>query len=469
MTSSKSKPTILFVNPVSQLRRGFTINRATRNQPLALGILASLTPEYYRIKLIDENFRHFRPYDADLVALTAFTANAPRAYQIAKYYRQKGIPVVMGGIHASLCPEEALNYVDAVVVGEAESVWPQVTSDFENGKLKPRYEVAVHRQVKQPLPRRDLFHPGYIAASVQTSRGCPLNCSFCSVSAFNGRHYRFRPIEEIVEELRNVPQNYVFFVDDNIIGYSSESRERAGLLFEAIIRSGIRKHWISQASINFADDPELVKLAARSGCRMVFIGVESELPKQLHEAGKTLNLHKGVDNYNEVFRKIHRQGIGVIAGYIFGWDSDTPETMNQRVKHIRASKADSFQISVLTPLPGTRLYTEMKRHDRFIYSNYPDDWQRYDFTEMVVKHPHMSSDNFNSYMKKSLAGIYSYRHILRNFFRTWIITRRWITALMLGLNFYHYRRIFYGEGSLIKDDNPSQFLPKTMDMPDLKL
>lgn len=357
----------------------------------------------------------------------------------------------MGGIHASLCTDEALKYVDSVVVGEAEQVWKKVIADFEKSHLQRVYKAEHLAEIHQVLPRRDLFHPAYIAASVQTSRGCPLNCSFCSVTAFNGRQYRFRPIDDVVEELCQIPQRYIFFVDDNIIGYTAESKERAARLFEAIIKSGIKKHWISQASVNFADDPDLLKLAARSGCRMVFLGLESELPEQLKQGGKWHNIKTAPLQYSPIFKKIHAVGIGVIAGYIFGWDTDTPEAMRNRLRYLLSSKADSFQISVLTPLPGTRLYDTLSKENRLIYTDYPEDWKRYDFTELVIRHPSMSPEQFQKNMKHVLSSIYSPVRIILNFFTTLLLTRKWRTAIMLGLNYYHYRRIFLREGVKINN------------------
>jgi len=432
----------LLINPGSRYRQGFRINRATRNQPLSLGILAALCPPHYHIKIIDENFRQFRYYDADLVAITAFTATAPRAYEIARLYREKGIPVVIGGIHASLLPEEAGRYADVVVTGEAESVWREVLSDFEAGRLKPVYNAGIEPLIRQPLPRRDLFHPAYIAASVQTSRGCPMDCSFCSVSAFNGRHYRFRPIADVLDELECIPQDYVFFVDDNITGYSTASRDRAGELFEGILSRGIRKTWISQAGINFADDEKLLRLAARSGCRMIFLGVETEGEEQLIEAGKVLNLKKGVDSYNAVFKKIQKHGIGVIGGFIYGWDSETPETMQRRTRFIRQSNASSFQVSVLTPLPGTRLFDKYRSEGRLLYNDFPDDWKRYDYYELVTKHPIMDAVVFEKEMQIALKRIYAPWQVLKKTLLTLFFSGKWVTASILGLNYWHYRRIF---------------------------
>jgi radical SAM superfamily enzyme YgiQ (UPF0313 family) len=436
------RKTLLLINPANQLRQGFLINRATRNQPLSLGIIAALTPPGWKIKILDENFRAFKYYEADLVGITAFTSTAPRAYEIAAIYRAKGIKTVMGGIHASMVPEEAMQYVDAVVEGEAEPVWAQVIADYESGSLKKLYKSAFAKEISQPKPRRDLFHPGYICAGIQTTRGCPMNCSFCSVSAFNGQHYRFRPVEEVLDELEEVPQKFVFFVDDNIIGQSRESKERARQLFEGIIRRGIKKIWLSQSSINFADDEELLKLAYRSGCRMIFLGIEAESEDQLMEANKKLNLSRGAKTYKHVFRTIQKHGIGVIAGFIFGWDSDTAETIMQRARFAIKCGADSFQTSVLTPLPGTKLFDKIAKENRLLYTNFPNDWQRYDYFEPTIKHPSIPAGMLDEFITRAIAKIFAPRNIILRNLKTLWNTRSLVATWILALNYWHYRNIF---------------------------
>jgi radical SAM superfamily enzyme YgiQ (UPF0313 family) len=436
------KKTLLLINPANPLRPGFHINVETRNQPLSLGIIAALTPDHWKIKIIDENFRPFRYYDADLVGLTAFTSTAPRAYEIAAQYRARGIKTVMGGIHASMLPNECVQYVDSVVIGEAEPIWGQVLQDFESGNLQQLYRSPITPDIRQPMPRRDLFHPGYVCAGIQTTRGCPMNCSFCSVSAFNGHHYRFRPVEDVLDEMEATHQKYIFFIDDNIIGQSKQSKERAKQLFEGIIRRGIKKIWLSQSSINFADDPDLMKLAWQSGCRMIFLGIEAESTDQLEEANKKLNLTRGAGQYPEIFRSIQRQGIGVIAGLIFGWDSDTPEAIKKRGDFALKCGADSFQISILTPLPGTELFRKTEEENRLIYTNFPQDWARYDYFESTIAHPSMKGEEINELVFREKQRIFSRSQIFRSGLRTLWRTKSISATMMLFLNYHYYRNIF---------------------------
>jgi radical SAM superfamily enzyme YgiQ (UPF0313 family) len=197
---------LVLVNPVNPARVGLTVNKASRFPPIGLGIVAALTPASWDVKIVDENWEPFSYQEADLVGITAFTASANRAYELASVYRGKGVKVVIGGIHASMCPDEVLRFADAVVVGEAEAVWQKVLRDFEEGRLQQRYNSELTDLSGMTHPRRDLFHPGYLFASVQTSRGCPMDCEFCSVTAFNGKKYRRRPPGEVLDELQSIPQ-----------------------------------------------------------------------------------------------------------------------------------------------------------------------------------------------------------------------------------------------------------------------
>jgi radical SAM superfamily enzyme YgiQ (UPF0313 family) len=218
------KRKLVLINPVDHTRVGLTVNKSSRFPPLGLAIVAALTPDSWDVTLLDETWEQFSYTEADLVGITTFTATAPRAYEIARLYRSKGVPVALGGIHASMCPEEASQFADCLVTGEAETAWPRVMADFAAGSLKTNYSGAWGELAGQPFPRRDLFNSGYMFASVQTSRGCPMDCNFCSVTAFNGRRYRRRPAGEVLDELCGVAQKMVFFIDDNIIGYGEEAR-----------------------------------------------------------------------------------------------------------------------------------------------------------------------------------------------------------------------------------------------------
>ena len=350
------KHKLVLINPVNPARTGLTINEGSRFPPIGLGIVAALTPREWEVELVDENWEPFRYRPADLVGITAFTASARRAYEIAALYRLQGVPVVMGGIHCSMCPQEALQYVDTVVIGEAEGVWAQLLADFEAGDLRSEYHGTWSGLAGAPAPRRDLFNPDYMFASIQTSRGCPLNCEFCSVSAFNGQRYRRRPTAEVLAELETIPQKLLFFVDDNIIGYGKSSRQAALELFKGMVERKLDKLWFCQASINFADDEEVLSWARKAGCQMVFLGLEAEQADALAEVHKKLNLQRGVDAYKQAFERIHHAGIAVLGAFIFGMDGDTSLKLKRRSDYMINKPVDVMQTTFLTPLPGTRLF-----------------------------------------------------------------------------------------------------------------
>ena len=247
-------------------------NRYRVWKPLSLMVLAGLTPPEWEISIVDENFGSpdYKTMPLpELVGITAFTSQANRAYEVAAHFRHLGVPVVMGGIHATMCLDEALERVDSVVTGEAEEVWFQVLEDARHGRLRRRYDGGFSRISDIPAARHDLLATGYAFGAIQTTRGCPLNCSFCSVTAFNGTHYRMRSIADVVQEFRLICEKRVLVVDDNLVGIRPEHIARAKDLFRAMIEAKLKKEWVAQATINFADNEELLVLAAKAGraCR----------------------------------------------------------------------------------------------------------------------------------------------------------------------------------------------------------
>ncbi|MFW6150596.1 MAG: B12-binding domain-containing radical SAM protein [Chloroflexota bacterium] len=420
---------LVLISPVDPTHAGIAGSRPGRFPPLGLAMVAATTPPGWEIDLVDENVKPFTYRDADLVGLTSFTATAPRAYQIASEYRRRGIPTVMGGIHASMVTDEALDYVDTVVRGEAEEVWPQVIADFEQGHMERVYQGKYAELPGMAWPRRDLISDGYLFATIQTSRGCPMDCEFCSVTAFNGHHFRQRPVSEVLDELESMPQEKVFFVDDNITGFGEAGERRAMELFQGMIDRRLNKQWWCQASIDFGHNEELLRLAAAAGCRMVLLGVEAEDAGALTELGKKLNLKAGVDGYGQLFRRINRHGIAVLGAFISGTDTDTRESIDRRHRYIaRNNGINVMQVTFLTPLPGTRLFDRLKREDRLLYTNFPKDWSRYDFTE-VLHRPRMI-DRYDLMERgySALKRMYSWPSILRKTFTTLLRTRSAVTA-----------------------------------------
>ena len=387
---------LYLINPANHLalaevRRGW-FNRFRVWKPLGLLTVAALTPDTWDITIFDEN-QGIRDYAAmprpDLVGITAFTSQASRAYELAAQFRAMGMPVVMGGIHASMCPDEALGFADSVVLGEAEGVWPQVLADAVRGELKRRYEAGATEMAPMPAARHDLLPRGYGLGAIQTTRGCPLNCSFCSVTAFNGARYRHRPVQEVIEEFKRISERFMLVVDDNLIGISPAHFARAKDLFRAMIDARLHKKWIAQVTVNFADDEELLALAARAGCVGVFIGFESLAPEGLAEIGKKFNVIKGRDMRASV-QRIQRHGILVVGSFILGLDADTPGIGRRIADAGSRYGVDLVNVLFLTPLPGTRLWEKMQREKRIAADDYPRDWRYYTLTFPVADYKHLS-------------------------------------------------------------------------------
>lgn len=427
------KKKLVLVNPINQLfyknRVGLTANKATKFQPLGLGIIAALTPDNWEVKLIDENFSPFQYEDADLVGITAFTATALRAYKIASIYRRKKIPVVMGGFHIAMRPDEALKFADCIVIGEAENVWQSLIQDFEKGRLKKSYQGTPADLNKLPAPYRKFFSKQYVFNSIETSRGCPLDCNFCSVSAFYGTTQRFRPVDTVVSELKNISPKKIFFVDDNIIGYTTSAKERLKDICRTMIEQNIKKDWWCQTTIAFGEDEELLSLAAKSGCKLVFIGIEAFDKPALQNINKRLNLKTGNQRIEKSFRRINEFGIGVIGALMFGMDTDTMLTIKERTEFILKSSVNAIQITYLTPLPGTRIFEQLLSEGRLIYTRFPEDWEHYTFAE-VTYHPisikSIDLENGRQYVVKK---IYNWLSFSRIFVKTLWQTKKLITSL----------------------------------------
>jgi len=410
--------------------------------PLVLPLLAGLTPPEVEVRLLDENVE---PIDtdatADWVAITCMTASAPRAYALADAFRQRGIPVVMGGIHPTVMPEEAALHADAVVIGEAEPVWGQVLADLSSGKLKPRYESAQYSDlVGLPHPRRDLLRvERYLTTNiVQTGRGCPNACAFCTVSAVFGRHCRFRPVPEVIEEVRTL-RGWVGFVDDNI----AASRPRAKELFEALIPLHIR--WVGQGDLAMAKDPELLSLAARSGCQAMFIGLESLSPEVLRAAGKAPNL--GLD-MGEAVTAFHKAGIEIIGSFVLGLDGDDAGSFARTVEFAERHKLVAAQFAVLTPFPGTAVHRQMESEGRIL----DHDWSRYTMSNVVFRPQQMTDLELQQGQAYAYRCFYSIPSIVR---RSLTVRGHFFARLLVNLS---YRRIGRGKG--ICGGLPAQQLAK---------
>ena len=398
--------------------------------PLSLPLLAGLTPRDVEVRLIDENVeRTDVNAAADWVAITCMTASAPRAYEIADAFRQRSIPVVMGGIHPTVMPDEASAHADAVIVGEAEPVWQEILQDLAGNRLKSRYENFGLADLEgMPLPRRNLLRgERYISINVvQTARGCPNGCSFCSVSSVFGKHYRFRPIPEVIEEIRSL-RGWIGFVDDNIVGHARRAKE----LFEALIPLKIR--WVGQGDLSMARDPELMALAARSGCQAMYIGLESLSPENLLATSKRPNI--GLD-MSQAIHKIHKAGIEIIGSFVLGLDGDDKSVFERTAEFAKAHKLVAAQFSVLTPYPGTVVRQELEQEGRIT----DHDWSDYTMSNVVFTPRHMTAQELQEGQKATYRSFYSIPSIIA---RALTVRRKFLLRFLVNMS---YRYITRGKG-----------------------
>jgi len=460
---------LYLINPCNRLASMVKVKENRWNKyrvwkPLGLLVLAGLTPPEWDITVIDENLG-VPDYTAmprpDLVGITAFTAQAPRAYNVAAEFRACGVPVVMGGIHATMCSAEALEYVDAVVAGEAEGVWGQVLEDARGGALKQVYTGAHEEMEKIPFARHDMLPGGYFFGSIQTARGCPLNCSFCSVSAFNGRKYRRRPVEAIVEEFKLIPERYVLIVDDNVIGTRKDHMAGAKELFRAMIDANLGKKWIGQATINMADDEELLRLAVKAGCIGVFIGFESPSAEGLVEVHKKFNIQKGRDIRASI-KRIQRHGMVVAGSFIIGLDVDKPGIGQQIADAAKHYDLDLLNVNCLTPLPGTDLWDKMESEGRIVANSFPEDWRFYTLTLPVARYKHLDRADILREMDICNGQYYSFSHILRRV-GGWILGRRKpVFNVVSNLSNKNNARLYHNafrEFAMLQDDRACHRIP----------
>jgi len=376
---------------------------------LSLPIIAALTPEDVDVRILDARVEEVN-YDepVDLVGITGLTSEIPHAYEIADGFRKKGTKVVMGGVHVSALPQEALQHADSVVVGEAELVWKQVIDDCRAGSLKPVYKADNFIDMKDvPVPRRSLLNYDMYTSfsTLQSTRGCPFKCDFCSVTTFFGNSYRCRPVEDVINEVKGLPDKKVVFLDDNIVGRPKYAKE----LMKALIPLNIR--WGSQGSITIARDDELLSLYSKSGGKYIFIGFESLSEGNLDDVQKGWNTIK---NYEVAVKKIHDAGIDIIGSFIFGLDHDTVSSFRTVLNFIMKNKIDNAMFNVLTPLPGTKLSEKLEKEGKI----FNRDWANYHTGTVVINPVNMTADELQNGYYWIYRECYSWPNVLKRVFRS---------------------------------------------------
>ena len=407
---------MMLINPHPPGRHGEESITVIVQMPLNLAYIAALTPGDWEFDIIDENLElalddngeiTFEP--VDMVCITSVTYQVSRAYKIAEACREKGMTVVLGGIHASVVPEEASKYVDAIFIGEAETLWPQVIKDFENGGLKKQYNGGLPglSEMKHVFPDRVLLKKkyDYKFSSIVTTKGCPNYCDFCSVPTFQGKKYRERPYEDVLDEMESTDYKGLMFAEDNFYGHSKNSANRAKALWRGMIERGIKKDWLGFTALNISKDAEALDLMAKSGNFGFLCGIESTNEAVLEKMNKTTNLRLGADNYYDCVQKIHDHGLVVWGSIVLGADGDDKDSFKRMTEFVLENNIDVLTFGINCPFPKTALYHRLDSEKRIFRKNYPEDWKYYDTAHVVHRLVDMTLENFIDGMQ------YMYDHL----------------------------------------------------------
>ena len=406
---------ILLIDPCTEPMVGKRKRGITRFPQTALLYIAALTPAPHTVRILEEEME---PIDfdepCDLVGITCMTANAPRAYDVADEFRRRGRRVVLGGVHPTVRSEEAGRHADAVVAGEAEPVWGALLEDARAGSLKPLYKGDHTWSLDDyPLPRRDGLRSTAVLGIVPviTSRGCPYSCDFCSVHNMFGRVIRHVSVNRVLEDIERAGSSRVMFLDDNIVGDQGYAEK----LFDALRGRGIS--WVGQASISFVHNERLLEKAAASGCKGLFIGLESVSERSMQKLRKSLKTQ--VDTADAI-QRIMRAGILFHASMVFGFDDDELSIFDETLDFLRRARIASVTFNILTPYPGTVLFDQYKAEGRLT----TEDWKDYDHCTPTFTPRHMSAEEL----------IEGYRRVRRSFFSLGNIATRfpanWRTSLL---------------------------------------
>jgi len=387
---------VKLINP-SWPRGGLQDRMRLKFPVLGIYTLASLFPDDWEVEVVDEMVEPLTSDDSPhLVGITTLTPLAPRAYAIADAYRERGVPTLLGGIHASALPDEALQHADAVVVGEAEGVLPQLLDDFARGEMKGiyRHDRMIDLAMVPPL-RQDLVEakPYFMKSLLQTTRGCPFDCEFCTVTAYYGNTFRRRPIETLRRELEAYSRSYLFVVDDNIIGHRAHAFDVFRLLSEFDIR------WWGQASLNIADRPDLLKACADSGCLGLFLGFESLDQQLLNDSSKRFNR---VGHYLEVVHRLHDAGLGVQGSFIFGLDGEGEGCFDRFLEFTGQARLDAVLCGILTPFPGTRLARRLEEQGRVLHHR----WELFDTQHVVYRPQGMTPEALQAGYERTMLAVH---------------------------------------------------------------
>ena len=383
----------MVLNLIEPVNKHAGMRSEFRVPSLVLELLASRTPPDWDVRILQEPFDRIDfDQEVDLVGITVVTNTANRAYAIADEYRKRGKKVVMGGIHPTILPREALEHCDAVCLAEGETIWPEILLDFKNGKLRPLYkqERTTDLEDYPLLNRENIFRRRsrfFDIGTIETSRGCPYECDFCSVSIIHGRKIRNRPLKPVLKEMESINNRLLFFVDNNIISSIPYAKQ----LFREMIP--LKKRWTAQATISFANDRDLVKLASDSGCFGLLVGLESVVEEGFQQYKKSLG---SLAELKEALKLLKDHGISVLATMVFGHDFDTKDTIRRTLDYLLDLDLISASLGILVPYPGTKLAHRLEQQNRLLSK----DWSLYDINNLLFKPRNFSCDEFVEEMQE---------------------------------------------------------------------
>jgi len=397
---------VTLIHPAIGRKIGQKYIKTWQMEPLTPAVIAGLTPKEIEIAFYDDRMEEI-PFDepTDLVAISIETYTAKRAYQIASEYRIRDIPVVMGGFHATLCPEEVSQYAEAVVIGEAEGLWEHVLIDAERGTLKPYYRAPERPSLLAAIPDRSIYKgKSYLPLGlVEAARGCRFSCEFCAIQTAYGRTQNWRPLDRLSQELKTIRNKpLIFFVDDNISSDVQQAKEFLHTLIP------LKLNWVSQMSINAAHDEEFLELLVASGCQGVLIGFESLNPENLRNMNKGFNLMKG--GFETALSNLRKYKIKLYITFVFGYDYDTSESFAETVAFAKENKFYIVAFNHLTPFPGTPLYQRLEQEGRLLYDKWWMD-DRYVYNKIPFRPLMMSPEVLQRGCLESRKEFYTWRSI----------------------------------------------------------
>jgi len=401
---------------------------------ITLPHLAAITPISHNVRIINENYEDINfNEEVDLIGITCYTMTAPRVYEIADEFRKRGKTVILGGYHPTAMPDEAKKHADCIIKGMAEKSWPKAIKDFENGKLKQIYERDHNFDYsKVPPLRRDLIKHNPFLGAIQTTRGCSNRCEFCAISSFCGNIVKQRPVKDVVKEIKNMPNKLFIFHDPHLTVH----RKYAMNLFKEMIREKIHKGWVANGTADILGkvDKKFLNLARKAGCVEWFVGFESVSQEALNNVKKT---HNKVDDFKRMIKRVHKYGMTIQGGIIFGFDEDTPDIFDTTINTLNDWELDVLELNILTPYPGTPLFNRLDKEGRILTR----DWSKYNQVDVVFQPKNMTVEELYAGSKKVAKEFYSPLNLARNISKI-IITNKSLSGVIPTATSLQFRRYY---------------------------